>query len=169
MLYPAIPNDEKERLAALYRLEILDSPALEKYDEITRIACETFEVSTSLLTLIDSERQWFKSTYGLEAKETPREIALCAHTILQDGCLVVEDALLDSRFADHPMVVGEPYFRSYAGCPIHDPTGFKVGSFCVLNTSPRHFDFTDLAKLSELAKIVEAEIKRDYVDDLARH
>lgn len=169
MLLPATPIEEKERLAALYRLDILDSACEDKYDKMTRVACETFEVCTSMLTFVDSNRQWFKSTSGLDAKETPREISLCAHTILQEGCFVVEDALLDSRFADHPMVVAEPYFRFYAACPVHDPSGFRVGSFCILHTDPRNFDCTDFAKLSEVARIIEAEIERDYIDSLVRH
>lgn len=167
MLLPATPIDEKGRLAALYRLDILDSSPEDKYDKMTSVACETFEVCTSMLTFVDSNRQWFKSTSGLDAKETPRDISLCAHTILQEGCFVVEDALLDSRFADHPLVVGEPHFRFYAACPIHDPSGFRVGSFCILHTSPRNFDCTDFAKLSELAKLIEAEIEHDYIDSLA--
>ena len=169
VLSPATPIDEKERLAALYRLDIVDTPPEDKYDEITNIACDEFEVCTSMLTLIDSDRQWFKSATGLDAKETPREIALCAHTVLQEGCFIVEDALLDTRFADHPLVVAEPHFRFYAGCPIHDPTGFRIGSLCIIHTSPRHFDCIDSAKLHELAKIAEGEIERAYINSLARH
>lgn len=167
LLLPATPIDESGRLAALYRLDILDSPVDEKYDRITKIACEEFEVCTSLLTFVDRDRQWFKSFTGLDAQETSREISLCAHTILQEGCFVVLDAMQDSRFVDHPFVVGGPKFRFYAGCPIHDPTGFRIGSLCIIHTSPRTFDRTDLAKLTELASIVETEIATEYYSPIA--
>lgn len=169
MLEPAIPSNEEKRLAALIRLNILDTPREEAYDRITRFACEEFQVAVSLLTLIDCDRQWFKSTAGISIQETTRAISLCAHTILQEGLFVVSNALQDSRFADHPMVVGETHFRFYAGYPIHDPGGFRIGSLCIIHTEPRNLDCTDIAKLTELAKIVEDQIARDYASPRRRN
>ena len=169
MLLPATPINEKERLSALYQLDILDSPIDEKYDRVTKTACEEFGVCTSLITLIDRDRQWFKSFTGADRQETSRDLALCAHTILQEDCFVVTDALEDSRFVDHPFVIGGPKFRFYAGCQIREPTGFKIGSLCIVHTSPRTFDCTDFAKLTELAKIVETQIELEYCSPLFNH
>ena len=161
MLVPATPVDEEGRLAALYNLDILDTPPVEPLDEITKLACEEFGVAVSMITLVDRERQWFKSIHGYDIRETPREISFCAHTILQDNCLVVKDLTQDTRFRYNPFVVNEPYARFYAGCPIHDPSCFRIGTLCLVDVNPRPFDFTDLAKLTELARIAEEQIAID--------
>ena len=162
MLVPATPVDEEGRLAALYSLDILDTPPVEHLDQITRLACEEFGVAVSMITLVDRHRQWFKSIHGYDLRETRRDISFCAHTILQDGCLVVKDLRLDPRFMSNPFVVQAPYARFYAGCPIHDPSCFRIGALCIVDVKPRPFDFTDLAKLTELARIAEEHIALDY-------
>ncbi len=162
MLVPAIPINEQKRLAALHRIGILDTPRDEKYDRVTKIACAEFDVDVSVITLVDRDRQWFKSITGVDFRESARFLSVCAHTILQEGCFVVEDGLNDVRFVDHPLVKDGPKFRFYAGYPIHDPTGFRVGALCIIHTRPRRFDRVDDAKLAELATIVETQIAQDY-------
>lgn len=162
MLVPAIPVDEEGRLAALYDLEILDSSPVEHLDQITKLACEEFEVAVSMITLVDRDRQWFKSVHGYDIRETSRDISFCAHTILQDGCLAVNDLSQDPRFMNNPFVSQPPHARFYAGCPIHDPSCFRIGAFCIVDLKPRPFDLADHAKLTELARIVEEQIALDY-------
>ena len=162
MLVPALPVDEERRLAALYNLKILDTDPVETLDHITRLACEEFDVAVSLVTLIDGDRQWFKSVCGYDIRETPRSISFCAHTILHEACLIVPDLSLDPRFNNNPFVVEQPKARFYAGCPIHDPTCFRIGAFCLIDFKPREFDLSDIAKLTELARIVEDQIALDY-------
>ena len=162
MLTAAIPAAEEKRLAALYRLDILDSPPLAQLDEVTRLACEEFNVAVSGVTLIDRHRQWFKSIHGYDIRETSREVAFCAHAILEEDCLVVEDLNKDPRFEFNPFVINEPHLRFYASCPIHDPTGFRIGTLCLFDVKPRTFDCTDRVKLVELARIVEERIALEY-------
>ena len=162
MLTAAIPADEEKRLAALYRLDILDSPPLSSLDEITQLACEEFGVAVSGITLIDRHRQWFKSIAGYDIRETSREVAFCAHAILEEACLVVEDLTKDPRFEFNPFVLDEPEARFYASCPIHEPNGFRIGTLCLFDVQPRKFDCTDRAKLVELARIVEERIALEY-------
>lgn len=162
MIVPAIPIDEQKRLAALHQLKILDTPPEHAYDKVTVTACDEFDVDVSVINLIDRDRQWFKSISGVDFRESERFLSVCAHTILQEGCFVVEDGLLDPRFVDHPLVKDGPKFRFYAGYPLHDPTGFRIGAICIIHTQPRVFDRTDDAKLLELAKIVETQIAIDY-------
>jgi len=162
MLTPAIPIDEQERLAALHRLDILDTPYEDAYDRITETACEEFGVDVSMITLVDSDRQWFKAIHGVEIRESERYLSICAHTILHEECFVIPNGFIDSRFSDHPLVKDGPKFCFYAGCPIHDPTGYRIGAFCIIHTAPREFDCTDHAKLTALAKIVERQIANDY-------
>lgn len=164
MIPPVIPINEQDRLAALHRLAILDTPYEEKYDRITAAACEEFGVGVSSVTLIDRDRQWLKSIAGMDFRESERSLSAAAHTILADECFVVPDGLKDPRFVDHPWVKGGPKFRFYAGCPIHDPNNYRIGAFCVIDKAPRNFDLTDRAKLIALAKLVEAEIAFDYTD-----
>src|SRR4051794_3244171 len=110
--------DEAERLAALRRLEILDTPPEEAFDRLGRLTAAMVGTPMAVISLVDESRQWFKARLGLEATETPREIAFCAHAILGDQPLVVEDATRDPRFADNPLVTGEPFIHFYAGAPI---------------------------------------------------
>ena len=153
-----IPPNEVERLAALRALQLLDTPSEERFDRITRLAARLFDVPITLVSLVDANRQWFKSCQGLPVSETPRGVSFCAHAILGDDALVVPDARLDPRFADNPLVVGEPGVRFYAGQPLHDLTGHRLGTLCLVDRRPRHLDAPDLAALRDLAVWAEREI-----------
>jgi phosphoribosyl 1,2-cyclic phosphodiesterase/DNA-binding response OmpR family regulator len=152
-----LPVDEPARLRALHEAGILDSAPEERFDRITRLARRLFDVPASLITLIDAERQWFKSRPGLEVQETPRELSLCAYAIHEDRLMVVPDALLDPRFADNPMVTGESRMRFYAGRPLRID-GRRVGTLCVVDTRPRELRDDDLRALDDLASLVEKEL-----------
>lgn len=156
---PAIPN-EGERLAALEESGLLFSPAEERFDRITRLASHVLEAPMAMVSLVGDTRQWFKSAQGLQASETPREVAFCAHAIAAGSALVVEDAATDARFADNPLVTGEPRVRAYAGSVIRSPQGLPLGTLCVVDSKPRKFSEEELARLADLAAIAEAEIAR---------
>ncbi|MBV8802410.1 MAG: GAF domain-containing protein, partial [Gammaproteobacteria bacterium] len=118
MQKPIIPENESERVKSLIELNILDTPVTQSFERLTRITKVLFNVPMVTITLIDSERQWFKSKQGLDYCETSRDLSICAHAINQDDIFIINDTLLDSRFFDHPAVVGEPNIRFYAGYPI---------------------------------------------------
>ena len=151
------PPDEQERLDALYALGLLDTEAEERFDRITRIAARTFDVSVALVTLVDAERQWFKSRCGTDGTETPRDRAFCAHAILNDTALIVPDALLDDRFADNPAVTGPDRVRFYAGHPLR-AHGRRVGTLCLADHRPRLMSANDEDVLRDLASLVEHEL-----------
>lgn len=165
MKEPSLPPDEPARLSALHALSILDSPPEERFDRITRFATRLFDVPIALITLVDAERQWFKSCQGLQASETPRSISFCGHTILGDRAMVVPDARLDERFADNPLVAGAPHIRFYAGFPISAPNGSRIGTLCIADYRPRQMDQTQLDTLHELAVWAQHEL---YSAELAR-
>jgi len=147
------PENEAERLAALYRYDILDTPPDESFDLLTSLAATLFAAPISLITLIDPERQFFKSRYGLERRETPREDAFCAHAILSSEIMVVKDAAADPRFAANPLVLGDPKIRFYAGAPLETHDGFRLGSLCVMDRQPRQDpDPAQLTALKALAR-----------------
>ncbi len=159
MLTPAIPSDEAQRLNALKHLELLDTPPTERFDRITRLACDLFDVPIALVTLVDKDRQWFKSSQGYSTRQTQRNLSFCGHTILSDEVFVVENMRRDLRFADNPMVTGEPRVRFYAGCPIATPDGYRVGTVCVLDKRSRRFGEKDARQLRDLAALVEASLE----------
>ncbi len=173
MLRPPIPDDEARRLTALQSLSILDTPPEERFDRITRLVRRMLDVPIALVSLVDENRQWFKSRQGLDAEETPREVSFCGHAILDDVPLCIPDALEDARFADNPLVVGEPYLRFYVGCPLRTPDGSRVGTLCAIGREPRTLEPDDLECLADLAATVEREIlavslaTRDALTDLA--
>lgn len=154
--------DEAERLAALRRYEILDTPPEPAFDRIVRLASYVLGTPISLVSLIDESRQWFKARQGLEAEQTPRSMAFCAHAILDDDVLVVPDARADRRFADNPLVVGEPNIRFYAGAPLRTPEGHRLGTLCVIDRKPRTLDDEKRALLADLSALVvdELELRR---------
>ena len=158
MQVPALPVDEAERLAALHALCILDTPPEERFDRITRVARTLFDVPYCLLSLVDAERQWFKSAQGLDVKETLRSLSFCGHAILGAETFVVENALEDPRFHDNPFVAGEPYVRFYAGQPLRSLEGHHIGTLCLLDRVPRHLNPEQRTALADLAAIVENEI-----------
>lgn len=152
------PHDEAQRLAELDSLGILDTDRDERFDRFTRIVSNAFGVPIALVSIVDRDRQWFKSCIGLDTRETSRELAFCAHAILEPEPLVVPDTLVDQRFADNPLVTHHPRIRFYAGCPIRSPGGQPLGTLCLIDTQPRSFDKQQIALLTDLAALVEKEI-----------
>ncbi|HML10045.1 MAG TPA: GAF domain-containing protein [Stellaceae bacterium] len=157
---PPIPADEAQRLTALRNLSILDTPPEDRFDRLTRIASATFEVPIAMVTLVDESRQWFKSACGLEVRETERDISFCAHAILERDVMVVPDALLDERFADHPAVINDPRIRFYAGCPLVLDDGAAIGTLCLVDTRPRDLGPEKIRLLEDLAALVLQELQR---------
>jgi EAL domain-containing protein (putative c-di-GMP-specific phosphodiesterase class I) len=153
-------EDEAERLAALHRLDLLDTPPEREFDRLTRLAADLFGVPVALVSLIDADRQWFKSCIGLGAAETPRRHAFCAHAIRSPSeVMVVPDASADPRFADNPLVTGAPGIRFYAGAPVFGPEGHPLGTLCILDTCPRPALSSDeMRRLADLAAIASAQI-----------
>ena len=158
MLEPTFPVDENGRIAELCSLHILDTPTEERFDRITCTVQLVFNVPIALISLVDSSRQWFKSHRGLDLRETPRSISLCGHAILSDDAFIVPDATLDARFADNPLVLGEPFIRFYAGIPLHSASGARLGTLCMIDRVPRSFSDEDVATLRDLAKWAELEL-----------
>lgn len=152
------PSDEEKRLASLRALNVLDTPAEERYDRLTRLAQRTFGVPIALISLVDEKRQWFKSRQGLDPQETPRDLAFCAHAILGEGTMVVPDATKDPRFAGNPLVTGNPDIRFYAGQPISAPDGSRVGTLCLIDRVPRNLDPEQRRALRDLASMVEEQL-----------
>jgi len=155
---PDIPVDETQRLRTLRSLSVLDTFPEERFDRFTRLAARLFDVPIALVSLVDQDRQWFKSRQGLEASETSRKISFCGHAILKEGPLVVPDSLRDGRFADNPLVLGEPGIRFYAGQPVHASDGSRVGTLCIIDNQPRDFSSGDQALLADLAAMVDREL-----------
>jgi signal transduction histidine kinase len=152
MHLPSVPLNEKERLAALREYQILDTEAEPEFDEITGLASEICQAPISMITLIDEERQWIKSSANLPVREMPRRTAFCAHAILlPHDPFVVSDMRKDERFKDHPFVVGEPHIVFFAGIPLTNPEGFALGTLCVLDKKPRLLTDSQLRALKILA------------------
>jgi two-component system, NtrC family, sensor kinase len=149
---PGLHIDEKARLAALNRYSILDTLPEQIYDDVTALASLICGTPISLVSLVDADRQWFKSTVGVEYRQTPRSVSFCAHTISTARTLIVADAQKDSRFMDNPAVVGDPKIRFYAGAPIVDPSGHVLGTVCVIDTIPRTISPIQVAALEALAR-----------------
>lgn len=154
------PANEVERLAALVRYEILDTPQEEEFEDITALAAYICDVPIALISLVDLERQWFKSKLGLLADETTRSRSFCAHAILQPtNIFIVPDATLDDRFADNPLVTGDPHIRFYAGTSLLTPDGLPVGTLCLLDRQPRQLDRQQLEALQRLGRQVVAQLE----------
>ncbi|MDP3253619.1 MAG: GAF domain-containing protein [Hydrogenophaga sp.] len=160
MIKAPLPHNEAQRLRALRELLILDTPPEERFDRIAAFAAREFDVPMALVSLVDRDRQWFKSNFGLEDRETPRDTSFCGHAISERDALVVPDALEDPRFRDNPMVVGKPHIRFYAGCVLRLPYGQVVGTLCVMDRRPRRFDRLDVAILGGLRDVVVEELVR---------
>lgn len=171
MLPPITPINETERLLSLHSLRVLDTPSEERFDRITRMAQRLFGVEICLISLVDSQRQWFKSKQGLDTCETSRENSFCGHTINSDDVMVVTDATSDERFSDNPLVVDAPFIRFYAGCPIHGPGGHRVGTLCLIDSKQRSLTSADQATLRDFARMVEDQLEiaaQITVDDLTK-
>lgn len=148
-----LPPNEPERLEELYSLEVLDTGINQQLELITQVASRSFGTPIALVSLVDAERQWFKAKTGLAASETPREQAFCAHAILDRETMVVKNAAEDERFADNPLVTGDPRIRFYAGAPLITQNGFPIGTLCVIDTEPRIASEEDLKTLRQLAAL----------------
>ncbi|NND86128.1 MAG: GAF domain-containing protein, partial [Nitrosopumilus sp.] len=151
--------EEKNRIQALHELEILDTPPEERFDRITKIAQIMFDVPIALVSLVDSNRQWFKSCAGLSARETPRSMSFCSHAILNEDIMTIEDATTDNRFSENPLVTGDPFIRFYAGKPIRGQDNKMLGTLCIIDKKPRVFSKADKSVLTDLANWVENEFK----------
>jgi phosphoribosyl 1,2-cyclic phosphodiesterase len=155
---------EDERLETLYGLGILDTPPEERFDRITRLAAAIFKVPMALVSLVDRERQWYKSTYGVDVAETSREVSFCSHAVASQEALIVPDTLQDPRFADNPLVTDAPRIRFYAGFPLFVGASC-VGTLCVVDTRPRQIDAEAVSLLRDLAAIAERELRPQHVDE----
>jgi PAS domain S-box-containing protein len=158
MQVPQTPANEAPRLQALRVRAMLDTPAEERFDRLTRLAQHLFGVQIALVSLIDADRQWFKSRQGLDVCETARDISFCGHAILASDLFVVPDATLDARFADNPLVLGAPHIRFYAGAPLSSSDGYRLGTLCIIDSTPRTLSDKERLMLRDMADLVETEI-----------
>ena len=159
MHYSNLPTDEVKRLEALRKLKILDSPYEFLFDTITRTISEICNMPIALISFVEQDCQWFKSKIGLDGIiETPLELAFCAHTMLSNETITVQDASLDDRFKDNPLVTGEPYIRFYAGAPIMLPLGERIGALCVMDTQANVLNDYKKTALEGFAKVISQSL-----------
>lgn len=160
MVKAPIPQNEEERIDALYRMGILDSPPEERFDRLTKEAIQKFGVILSTISIIDKDREWFKSCNGINiGSQGPRDISFCGHALISKKVFIVEDTTKDSRFADNPYVVGPPFIRFYAGITLDDiTTNMPIGVFCIKDNRPREFSAENISDLMNLAKKAEYEL-----------
>lgn len=165
---PEIPKNESQRLQALQACRILDTVSEERFDRLTRLAKTYFNVPIALISLVDSERQWFKSKQGFDAEETSRDISFCGHAILQEAIFTIPNALEDARFADNPLVTGDPEIRFYAGAPLTTQDGCRIGTLCLFDSMPRELTDKERATLRDLADCVQNEINQTHTLEQAQ-
>lgn len=152
-------SDEAGRVASLNRYCVLGTGNEAQFDRITELVRSVFKVPIAAVTLVDFDRQWYKSMNGLDASETPRDVSFCAHTILTRDALNVADARLDPRFAGNAMVTGDPHIRAYLGAPLKTPDGYNVGALCAIDLNPRVFGPAEEAVLASFAALVVDELE----------
>jgi GAF domain-containing protein len=156
-----IPEFENERICAVQGLKILDTPPEERFDRLTREASEKLDVPISTLSILDTDREWYKSFKGVEVHEGARDISFCGHAMLADGLCIVEDTLNDARFEDNPLVTGPKPIRFYAGVALYDKeSALPVGVFCVKDHKPRQMNEGQIAEFLNLAKKAEDELNK---------
>ncbi len=158
MKSPDLPKNEKSRLAALSALNILDTPPEDRFDRLTQMTKQILNVPVAVISLVDENRQWFKSCIGLDASETPRDISFCGHAINGDDLFIIPDASQDERFADNPLVENDPKIRFYAGCPLKALDGSKLGTLCIIDQRPRQLSAEEQHTLKNFGAIVEREL-----------
>jgi PAS domain S-box-containing protein len=158
MKKPKIPSNERKRIASLCSLGLLDTPPEERFDRITRRVQTHFKVPITLVSLVDTDRQWFKSRQGLDAAETPRDVSFCGHAILSNNIFYIPDAHKDPRFADNPLVTEPPHVRFYAGAPLRSPERQRIGTLCIIDSEAREFTADELSVLRDFADEVEEEM-----------
>lgn len=157
-----IPINDEARVCAVEGLHLLDTASEERFDRLTREAIKRFSVPISTITLVDKDREWFKSVQGLQNREGPRNISFCGHALMSEVIMIISDTLLDPRFADNPMVIGEPKIRFYAGKSLYDrKSNLPVGVFCLKDHKPREFSLSDMSDFLDLASRAEEEINKD--------
>ncbi len=152
-------DDEIGRLSALNRYNILDTGHEERFDRITKVVEMALSCPITAISLVDTERQWFKSKIGLDVDGTARNVAFCTYTIQDTVPLIIEDAMQDHRFIENPLVTGKPNIRSYLGVPLRSPDGFNIGTLCAIDTVPRKFDDKSIELLANLAELVVYELE----------
>jgi signal transduction histidine kinase len=171
MIAPPIPRNEQQRLQDLFETELLDTPKESEFDDIVKLASQICNMPISLITLVDSNRQWFKAKVGLDSDETSREVSFCGHAILQDQLFEIQDALDDERFFDNPLVIEDPSIRFYAGFPLITNAGFRLGTLCVIDRMPRKLTEEQIFALKVLSenviKIAELRQKNKHLNHMA--
>ena len=155
----AKPINEAGRVAALEKYAILDADPEQSFDDLTLLASFICKTPIALISLVDEDRQWFKSRVGMDAKETSRDIAFCSTAILQSDVFVVSDALKDDRFRDNPLVVSDPHIRFYAGAPLINEDGYALGTLCVVDRAPRELAPDQKEALKALSRLVLAQLE----------
>lgn len=168
MQFPGFPKDEKIRLKKLEELSLINSPMEERFDRITKMAKEAFGVPICLISLIGENMQWFKSAQGLCAPSTDRSISFCGHAILKPEPLIVEDATLDERFADNPLVTGPPHIRFYAGAPLQIGEGSAIGTLCIIDSKPRSLKTSEIELFKSMRDMITSQIEQG-IDDLVQN
>ena len=159
-----IPDNEVARLTAVKSFNILDTPPEERFDKVTKAAIEYFKVPIATITIMDADREWFKSCQGLNFNQADRSVSFCGHAMLSTYIFIVEDTLKDQRFMDNPQVIGAPYIRFYAGMAMKDKkTNLPVGVLCIKDTKPRTLSPEDIATLIDLAGQAEEELNKPQV------
>jgi len=163
-----IPKNEVKRLKVLWQYDVLDTVPEEVFDDLTDLAAHICEAPVALISLVDENRQWFKSRVGTSLKETSRDISFCAHAILNDDLLIISDASKDPRFSDNPLVTGPKKIRFYAGAPLITPDGHALGTLCVLDKKPRKLRSEQKKALRVLARHVVSQLElRRHAKELA--
>ena len=154
----AKPDNEQGRIAALEKYAILDSEPEQSFDDLTLLASFVCKTPIAMISLVDEDRQCFKSHVGMDASETARDIAFCSTAILQSDVFVVSDALMDERFRDNPLVVSDPHIRFYAGAPLINEDGYALGTLCVVDRTPRELKPEQKEALKALSRLVLAQL-----------